>query len=82
MLQPRHPELESEQGPRSRFVPVVLEASRDTKELILVVHISEVPRYSRIRFLVASPPSRDLLLLAKHLFFAAMVAIVLAEAQG
>ncbi len=34
------------------------------------------------RFLVASPPVRDLLLCAKHLFFAAMAAIVLAEAQG
>jgi hypothetical protein len=32
--------------------------------------------------LVAFPPVADLLLCAKHLFFAAMVAIVLAEAQG
>jgi hypothetical protein len=34
------------------------------------------------RFLVALPRSGDLLLCAKHLFFAAMAAIVLAEAQG
>jgi hypothetical protein len=34
------------------------------------------------RFLVASSHVRDLFLCAKHLFFAAMAAIVLAEAQG
>jgi hypothetical protein len=35
-----------------------------------------------IFFIVALPMSKDLLISAKHLFIAAMAAIVLAEAQG
>jgi hypothetical protein len=41
-----------------------------------------IPLHWRIRFLVASRLVRDLLFRAKHLFVAAMAAIVLAEAQG
>ena len=40
------------------------------------------PNFTANRFLVASQSVRDLLLCAKYLFVAAMVAIVLAEAQG
>ena len=41
-----------------------------------------VRRTIHMCFLVASPPARDLLLCAKHLFVAAMATIVLAEALG
>src|SRR5262249_22088536 len=40
------------------------------------------PVHWRIRFLVALHRPRDLLLCAKHLFVAAIVAIILSKAQG